>query len=139
MGSQRSLAFQQRSSYGDCIAFLGVFQNSRGLSVQLNSPYSELSAAQRGSCPAQTAAIKTKDTQTALRAQGRQTGVSRPMSPCRAESWWQSGPCQTASVSCTAQGSHTALPQLLQCSQDFCTRRLQEMAGIIWRTVLCVL
>lgn len=84
MGSHRSLAFQQRSSYGDSIAFLGVFQNSRGLSVQLNSRYSELSAAQRGSCPAQTAAIKTKDTQTPLRAQGSQTGMSCTVSPCRA-------------------------------------------------------
>lgn len=84
MGSHRSLAFQQRSSCSDCIAFLGVFQNSRGPSVQLNLHYSELSAAQRGSCPAQTAAIKTEDTQTPLHAPGSQTGMSCSISPCRA-------------------------------------------------------
>lgn len=55
--------------------------------MQLNSRYSELSAAQRGSCPAQTAAIKTKDTQTPLHAQGSQTGMSCTMSLCRAALW----------------------------------------------------
>lgn len=50
--------------------------------MQLNSRYSELSAAQRGSCPAQTAAIKTGDTQTPLHAQGSQTGMSCSISPC---------------------------------------------------------
>lgn len=104
--------------------------------MQLNSPYSELSAAQQGSCPAQTAAIKTKDTQTALHAQGRQTGMSCPMSLCRAGEQQSRGGSQdlVRQPGCPAQPRDHTLPCHSSCTAHNTSapggfKRWQELFG----------